>query len=148
MWAGKRIAALASALALTAAGVAMAAPGDTVYKGETAEGAKVKLTVAEFGNATKFRLGKTEVLCKQEGTLENGAFTYKDLDISDPGSFFDKRKSESRSAGFEFETKSQLEGDVDADDNSWGGLLSLKTKVFERGEMIDVCKLNTTWDVS
>ena len=148
MWAGKRIGALASAVALTAAGAAVAAPGDTVYKGETAEGAKVKLTVAEFGNATKFRLGKTEVLCREEGTLENGAFTYKNLDISDPGSFFDKRKSDSRSGGFEFQTKSKLEGDVDADDNSWGGLLALKTKVLKRGELIDVCKLDTTWDVS
>ncbi len=75
-------AALAAALALGAATVASAAPGDTVFEGQTSEGVAVKLTVATAGNATAFRIGKSEVTCGH-GTLTNRAGTYKEFDTSD-----------------------------------------------------------------
>ena len=95
MKAGKVIGAVAAvAAALTVAGAAGAAPGDTVYTGATDEGVKVKLTVATAGNATKFKIGKTKIECDEGGTLSNKAGTYSGFDRSDPGSFKDKRDDE------------------------------------------------------
>ena len=98
----------AVAAALTVAGAAGAAPGDTVYSGATDEGVKVKLTVATAGNATKFKIGKTKVECDEGGTLTNKAGTYSDFDRSDPGAFKDKRTTKSSAGGV------RLQDEVDA----------------------------------
>lgn len=137
--------ATAVAVGLGAGGVANAAPGDVIFSGSTTEGVKVKLTVATAGNATKFKVARTKVECKQGGTLDNKAITYTDFDRSDPGSFSDKREDSSHSGGFHFEAKSNLKGEIDAAGTSWAGTLKLTTKVFEQDEKIDTCKLNTAW---
>ena len=143
--------ATAGALVLGSAAIAAAAPGDTVLEGTTTEGVKVKLTVAEFGNATAFRIGKSEVECGH-GNLTNRAGTYKPLDTSDPGEFTDRTKSSSDSADnrYHFQTKSTIHGAaVDGDDfSTWSGTFKLVTRVFEDGEQIDECKLKTDWTVS
>lgn len=137
------------ALALGVTGIAGAGttPGDTVHVGTTADGVTVKLTVAEFGNATAFKIGKTKVACGA-GTLTNRGGTYTPLDTSDPGEFFDVTKSSSDNGGFHFKSKATIHGLVNADNTSWSGTFKLVTKVFQRGERIDLCKLNTTWDVA
>jgi hypothetical protein len=144
----KRIAGAAIGAALALCGAAAAAPGDTVYRGQTAEGVKVKLTVANPGNATKFRLGESEVDCEEGGTLSNDPFTYRKLDRSDPGSFSDKRTYKNRSGGFQFKTRSQIKGSVVDRGDAWRGVFALRTKVRDDGETIDVCKLTTTWEAS
>lgn len=148
---GKRIGAattLAGALAAAAAAVAVAAPGDTVYTGETAEGVAVKLTVANPGNATKFKLAKSKVECDRGGTLSNEPGTYTGFDRSDPGSFKDKRSTESDSGNYHFKTRSALTGKLAASGDAWGGTLRLTTKVYKKSDQIDTCKLKTTWGAS
>ena len=139
----------AGALALGGAAVAGAAPGDTVLEGTTTEGVKVKLTVAEFGNATAFRVGRSEVKCGH-GTLTNRAGTYKPLDTSDPGEFTDRTRSSSDNEGYHFQTKSTIRGAAASENDftSWSGTFKLVTRVFQDGEEIDVCKLKTEWTVS
>lgn len=144
----RAVIATAVAVGLGAAGVANAAPGDVVLSGETTEAVKVKLTVATAGNATKFKVSKTKVECTQGGTLDNKSITFTDFDRSDPGSFSDKRDDSSDGGGFHFESKSKLDGVIADDGLSWSGNLKLTSKVFERGEKIDTCKLNTAWDAS
>jgi hypothetical protein len=141
--------AATGALALALSGVAGAAPGDTVLAGTTAEGVPVKLTVAQFGNATAFKIGKTKVECGA-GTLTNRATTYTPLDTSDPGEFTDKTKGTSDNGGFHFVSKSTIHGTAAAPDDftTWSGTFKNVTKVFQRGERIDICKVNTTWDVA
>jgi hypothetical protein len=140
-------AALAAAvvIVLGSAAIADAAPGDTILTGSTTEGAKVKLTVGVAGNATAFKLAKTQVSCNRGGTLNNKPATYTDFDTSDPGSFADKRDASSDGGGYHFETKSTLSGQIGADQASWSGSLKLATKVFSHGRKIDSCKLNTAW---
>ncbi len=148
---GKRIVALvalAAGIGLVGVGPAVAAPGDTVYTGATAEGVKVKLTAATAGNATKFKVGKTKVHCDEGGTLSNDAGTYTGFDTSDPGSFSDKRSTASDSGGYHFKTKSTLAGTAAEDGATWTGKLKLSTKVYKRNALIDTCKLKTTWDAS
>ena len=140
--------AIAGALALGAAAAATAAPGDTVYKGTTAEGAAVKLTVASPGNATKFKVGKTKVECDEGGTLSNDPGTYSGFDASDPGVFSDKRTTESDSGKYHFKTRSSLAGEVAESGDAWSGKFKLSTKVFKNSRQIDICKLKTTWDAS
>ena len=146
--AARRISAglAAATLALGAASAAVAAPGDTQLEGTTTEGVKVKLMVGEFGNASAFRVGRTEVKCGH-GTLTNRAGTYKPLDTSDPGEFTDRTKSSSDNEGYHFETKSLIHGVAAAEDDfsSWSGTFKLVTKVFQHGEQIDTCKLKTEW---
>jgi hypothetical protein len=136
------------ALSLGLTAIAAAAPGDTIYTGTTAEDVPVKLTVAEFGNATAFKIGKTTVTCREGGELKNRSGTYRDFDTSDPGEFSDKRSSSSENGGYHFKTKSTVHGEVAADNETWSGTFKLVTKVFERGDRIDVCKLRTTWSTS
>ena len=138
--------AVAGTLALGLAAVAGAAPGDTILEGTTADGVKVKLTVAEFGNATAFKIGKTSVECGA-GTLTNRGGTYTPLDTSDPGEFTDRTKSSSNNGGFHFVSKATIRGLANADQTTWSGTFKLVTKVFQSGDRIDVCKLNTPWDV-
>ena len=142
------VVAAAAALVLAAAGMAMAAPGDTVLTGTTSEGVNVKLTVGTAGNATAFKIGKTEVTCEQGGELVNRGGTYTKFDTSDPGEFHDRRSASSNNDGYHFETKSVINGEIEADQQSWSGNFKLITKVFQRDERIDVCKLRTEWSVS
>jgi hypothetical protein len=143
-------AALATAIVvvLGSAAIASAAPGDTTYTGSTDEGVSVKLTVANPGNATAFKIGKTQVECNRGGTLSNKKATYTDFDTSDPGSFADKREASSNGGGYHFETKSNLDGEIAADQASWSGSLKLATKVFRKGHKVDTCKLTTAWTAS
>jgi hypothetical protein len=127
---------------------ASAAPGDTVLRGETDDGAKVKLTVGTAGNATKFRLGKTKIRCEEGGTLTNEPGTYRDFVTSDPGEFRIRDKSESSSDGFVFKTKAKVKGVAAEDFETWTGALKLRTRVLEAGERIDTCRLNATWEAS
>ena len=140
--------ALASAFAAAVAAAAIAAPGDTTYTGETAEGVAVKLTVASPGNATKFKLAKSKVECDQGGTLSNEPGTYTRFDTSDPGAFNDKRSTESDSGNYHFKTRSTLAGILADSGDAWSGTLKLSTKVYKRSNQIDACKLKTTWDAS
>ena len=141
--------ATAGALVAGSAAIAAAAPGDTILEGTTTEGVKVKLTVGEFGNATAFRIGKSEVKCGH-GTLTNRAGTYKPLDTSDPGEFTDRTKTTSDNDGYHFQTKSTIHGVAASEDDltSWSGEFKLVTKVSQDGEEIDSCKLKTDWSVS
>lgn len=140
--------ALASALAAVAAAAAVAAPGDTEYTGETAEGAPVKLTVADPGNATKFHIGKTKVKCERGGKLSIHPATYTGFDTSDPGSFSDKRSSQNHSGAYRFKNRSSFSGKVAESGDAWSGKLKLTTKVYKQADQVDVCKLKTTWDAS
>jgi hypothetical protein len=143
-----------SALAVTATVVAgliatsAAAQESVTFHGQTEQNVKVKLTVASFGNATAFHMGAYEVKCKNKGTLSNRAYTYKDLDTSDPGSFSDKRKSSSKSGKFKFKSQTKTAGTATADGDSWSGTYKVTTRVLKRGSRIDTCKLKTTWDAA
>jgi len=144
----KRSAAvLAAALTLAATATAAAKPGDTTLTGSTTEGVDVKLNVGPSGNATAFKIERTKVACAEGGTLTNRGGTYTEFDTSDPGAFEDKRRTSSDDGAHHFETKSVIRGEGKADDHSWSGIFKLITRVFERGERIDVCKLKTTWSV-
>jgi hypothetical protein len=140
--------ATAIGIGLATGAIAEAAPGDVKLTGETADGAKVKLTVAESGNATRFKIAKTKFECNQGGTLSNNAASYSGFDRSDPGSFADKRSSASDTGGYHFETKSKLKGKIADDGVSWSGTLKLATKVFKQGDRVDTCALSTSWDAS
>jgi hypothetical protein len=140
--------ATAAAFALASTAAAGAAPGDTVLEGTTTEGVKVKLTVAKFGNATAFRVGGTDVTCAEGGTLTNRGGTYRDFDRSDPGEFFDKRRSSNNRGGYHFQTKSTITGEVNADGETWSGSIKLITKVFQHGDRIDTCALKTAWSTA
>ena len=143
-----------SALAVAATVVAgltatsAVAQENVTFHGQTEEGVKVKLTVASFGNATAFHVGAYEVKCENKGTLSNKAFTYKDLDTSDPGSFSDKRKSSSKTGKFKFKSETKIAGTATADGANWSGTYKMTTRVLKRGSKIDTCKLNTTWDAA
>ena len=132
--------------ALTA--TSAAAQESVTFHGQTEEDVTVKLTVASFGNATAFHVGAYEVKCKNKGTLSNKAYTYKDLDTSDPGSFSDKRKSSSESGKWKFKSRTKIEGTATADGGSWSGTYKVRTRVLKQGSKIDICKLNTTWDAA
>ena len=131
--------------ALALAGSARAAHA-SMLSGETAEGVAVKLTVADSGNATKFKLGKSKVDCDKGGTLTNRAGSYSDFDTSDPGSFSDKSSRSSNAGGYHFKTRATLDGT--ADGSTWSGTLKLRTKVSHDGRPVDTCMLKTTWDAS
>ena len=124
------------------------AQASVTFHGQTKENVNVKLTVASFGNATAFRVGAYEVKCKNEGTLSNKAFAYKDLDTSDPGSFSDRRKSSSKAGKFKFKSKTKIAGTATASGDSWSGTYKVTTRVLERGSRIDTCRLNTTWEAA
>jgi hypothetical protein len=132
---GKRagaVLATAAALALGLTAAAGAAPGDTVQEGTTTEGVKVKLTVAEFGNATAFKIGGTKVECAN-GTLTNKSHVYSPLDTSDPGVFTEKDKSSSDNGGYHFVSRSTIHGAAasETDFTSWSGTFANTTKVFK-----------------
>ena len=133
------------AAALTAC-LAFAAPAvaDTILHGTTTpEDVPIKLVVGEFGNATSFQVGSFDVECRH-GTLSTGKITFAPFDISDPGSFHDKSKDRSRHGALRFKSKSTVQGSQ-ADDGSWSGELTRRTKVFKHREKIDTCGLATTW---
>ncbi len=141
-------AALATAAALALGPTAIAGtPPDTLLEGSTSEGVKVKLTVAEFGNATAFQIRRTKVACAEGGTLTNRGGTYQEFDTSDPGEFADRSRSSSTNGGFHFKTKSTIRGKVRAHAQSWKGVFKLVTKVLEHGDKVDTCKLKTGWTV-
>jgi hypothetical protein len=145
---GNRVAmifAMAGAMALGTTALAAAAPGDVQLDGQTSDGVKVKLTVAGAGNATAFKIGKTEVTCAEGGTLTNNAGTYTGFDTSEPGRFADRRTSSSDDGKYHFETKAGVAGQVAEGDSSWSGTFKLKTTVFKHHEEIDTCKLRSTW---
>jgi hypothetical protein len=139
------------AAATAAAALALAAPAaaqETQLSGETAEGAPVKLTVAEFGNATAFQIGKQQIDCKRGGTLTTRKTTYTDFDTSDPGAFQGKFQDTSGSGGFKFKATTTVVGNVDAGAASWSGTYTSKTKVLKHGDKIDTCTIDTTWQAS
>jgi len=139
------VAATFAAVALGAAG-ASAAPGDTVLTGTTAEGTKVKLTVASFGNATAFKIGPTEATC-DVGRLEIEAAKFNRFDTSDPGAFSDKRKSKVKDGRYLLRDTFKISGHLTSDEPSWTGTYDKTTKVFEKGQRVDTCVVSTTWEV-
>jgi hypothetical protein len=148
----KRIRAVVSTSAVLALGLtaaAGAAPGDTSLAGTTTEGVKVKLTVAQFGNATAFKIGGTQVECAN-GTLTNKSHVYAPLDTSDPGEFTEKDRSSSDNGGFHFVSRSSITGASASPDDftSWSGTFANTTKVFKKGQKIDTCRLKTEWITS
>lgn len=147
-WTFKAGLAVAAAVVVGLCAASAGAQDPVTFRGQTAEGVAVKLTVASFGNATAFRVGSYEIECKNEGTLSNKAFAYKDLDTSDPGSFSDARKSSSKASGFKFKSKTKIAGTATADGSSWSGTYRVTTEVLERGSKIDTCKLRTTWNAA
>jgi hypothetical protein len=135
-------------LLATLATTAWAAPGDTAYVGTTAEGVKVKLVVADAGNATTFKIAKTQAECDQ-GNLDIQAAAFRRFDTSDPGEFADKRKSKTtQEDGYLLKDTFVLAGTVGADQVSWSGTYKKTTRVFKNGRKVDTCVLSTTWDVS
>jgi hypothetical protein len=140
---------LAATLALGLTATAGAAPGDTVLTGATTDGVKVKLTVAQFGNATAFKIGGTKVECKN-GTLTNKSHVFTPLDTSDPGEFTEKEKTSSDNGGYHFVSKSVIHGATpsETDFSTWSGTFANTTKVFKKGNKIDTCRLNTEWDAA
>ncbi len=142
------LAVAATVVAGGLAGASAAAQENVTFHGQTQEDVAVKLKVSSFGNATAFHVGAYEVKCKNKGTLSNKAFSYKDLDTSDPGSFSDRRKSSSKSGKFKFKSETKIAGTATADGSSWSGTYKVKTRVLERDSRIDTCKLNTTWDAA
>ena len=146
--ASRRALAVAATVIAGLTATSVAAQENVTFHGQTEEDVKVKLTVASFGNATAFRVGAYEVKCNNKGTLSNEAFTYKDLDTSDPGSFSDKRRSSSKAGKFKFKSKTKIAGTATADDSSWSGTYKVTTRVLKRGSRIDTCKLETTWDAA
>jgi hypothetical protein len=135
-----------SALVVAAAG-ANAAPGNTVYTGTTAEGIKVKLTVASLGNATAFKIGPTEATC-DVGRLEIEAAKFNRFDVSDPGAFSDKRRSKVKDGRYLLRDTFKITGQLTSDEPSWTGTYDKTTKVFENGTRVDTCVVSTTWEAS
>lgn len=137
---------VAATAAVAFAASAHAAPGDTVYAGITAEGTKVKLTVADAGNATAFKIASSQATC-DVGQLDIEAAVFKKFDVSDPGTFSDKRKSKTKdSGGYLLKDTFLISGNVAADGASWSGTYDKRTRVFKGGERVDTCVLSTTWD--
>jgi hypothetical protein len=134
-------------LGITAATTSAAAPGDTTYTGATAEGTKVKLTVASAGNATVFKIAKTQATCDQ-GRLDTEAATFKRFDVSDPGEFSDKRKSTTEDGRYVLKDTFETTGTLAADQSSWTGTYEKTTRVLKNGRKFDTCVLSTTWDAS
>jgi hypothetical protein len=134
------------ALTLTAT-LAVAAPGDTVYGGTTDEGTKVRLVVATAGNATVFKIARTQADC-QQGTLATEAATFKGFDVSDPGQFSDKRKHTIKDGRYVLKDTFMTAGTASADGTSWTGTYEKRTRVLKNGSRIDVCVLSTTWEAS
>lgn len=143
---GRKLAVATMLVAGLGAGSAVAAQRAVTFDGATGDRVAVKLTVASSGNATAFRVGAYEIECQKRGTLSNKAYTHKDLDTSDPGAFSDKRTSSSEDGRFRFKSKSKVAGAATADGTSWSGTYKSTTKVLERGDKIDTCKVKTTWD--
>ncbi len=143
----RTVGAIAIGVVTAAVATASAAPGDTVLRGTTPDGTKVKLTVAEPGNATVFKIAATEATC-DVGQLDIEAATFKKFDVSDPGAFSDKRKSKTKDSGYLLKDTFLITGTVAADGASWTGTYDKRTKVFELkgGERVDTCVLSTTWD--
>jgi hypothetical protein len=135
-------------LALAAvATTAWAAPGETAYVGTTDTGVKVKLVVADSGNATAFKIAKTQATCDQ-GRLDTEAATFRRFDSSDPGEFSDKRRSKSTQPnGYLLKDTYRLAGTASADGTSWSGTYKKITRVYRKRHKVDTCVLNTTWDV-
>jgi hypothetical protein len=140
------VTAVAVAVGTTAIAVARA-PGDIKFTGETAEGVKVNLTVAESGNATVFKIGGTEVPCDQ-GSLSTNPTAFKRLKPSDPGEFSDKRKSSVEDGRFLLKDTFKTTGTFSEDDQTWSGTYSQKTKVLKNGDRVDSCELATTWSAT
>jgi hypothetical protein len=135
-------------LAIAAATASAAtAPGDTTYAGTTAESTKVKLTVGTAGNATVFKIAKTQATCDQ-GRLDTEAATFKRFDVSDPGEFSDKRKSSTQDGSYVLKDTFELTGALAADQSSWTGTYDKTTKVLKNGHKFDTCVLSTTWEAS
>jgi hypothetical protein len=142
-------AALVAALVVgVLAGPAFALSKDTVLAGETYDGVAVKLSVADRGKPTKFRIASTEVKCRRGGTLTNRAGTYRNFDRSDPGVFEDREVVESRAGDYDVTTKVVVYGQANPAGSAWEGAFKLTSKVFERGERVDACKLKTGWKAS
>lgn len=142
----KRCAVAVGVASLLAVVAASAAPGDTTYGGTTAEGTKVKLTVAKAGNATVFKIARTEATC-DEGRLETEATTLRHFDVSDPGAFSDKRKSKVQDGRYLLRDTFQTTGEIAADQGGWTGTYQKRTKVLKDGRRVDTCVLSTTWEV-
>ena len=144
---GLRRCAVAALSMFAMIGGVAAAQGDTTYSGATAEGIRVKLTVASAGNATVFRIASTEAECEQ-GHLETDPATFKKFDVSDPGAFADKRRSKRKDGRYVLRDTFVTTGEVGSDGSSWTGTYDKTTKVLKDGRRIDTCVLSTTWDVS
>ena len=136
-------------LALAAvAATASAAPGDTTHVGTTDGGVKVKLVVADTGNATAFKIAKTQATCEQ-GRLDTQAATFQHFDTSDPGEFSDKRKSKAtQDDGYVLKDTYLLAGSVGTDGTSWSGTYKKTTRVYKKGRKVDTCVLDATWEAS
>jgi hypothetical protein len=127
---------------------ALAAVAATTYVGTTDTGVKVKLVVADSGNATAFKIAKTQATCEQ-GRLDTAAASFRHFDTSDPGEFSDKRKSKSvQDDGYVLKDTYRLAGAVGTDGTSWSGTYKKTTRVYKKGRKVDTCVLATTWDVS
>jgi hypothetical protein len=137
-------AALLAVVAVALPGPATAAAEATTLSGATAEGAAVRLQVAEFGNATSFVIAKTEVKCHRGGTLTTRKTTYGNFDRSDPGSFAVRSSGATSSGAWRFRTKTKIRGDADAS-GAWSGTFREKTTVVKHGDKTDTCRLSTTW---
>ncbi len=138
----KRVVALAGAAAsLVFATAALAAD---VLEGKTAEGVTVKLEVGEREKATAFQIGRAEAQCRH-GTLTTSEMTLYRFDHSEPGAFRDKSRDRTRADGVKFKSKTEVEGAER--DGSWAGTYERATRVFKRGERIDVCRIKTTWRI-
>ena len=137
-----------TALALAAVTATAWAAGGTTYVGTTDGGVKVKLVVADAGNATAFKIAKTQATCDQ-GTLDTEAATFRRFDTSDPGEFSDKRKNKTTQPdGYLLKDTYLLAGTADADATSWSGTYKKTTRVYKKGRKVDTCVLSATWDVS
>ena len=133
--------------ALTASlGFAAVALADTELHGSTTEGSPVTLTVGDAGNATAIEIGSSEVECKH-GTLTTGDLSFGPFDISDPLSFHDKSKDNSKQGKIKFKSKTKLEGSSQ-DGTTWSGTMNRTTKVFKHKDKLDTCRLNTSWTAS
>lgn len=147
---GLALVALAGAFGLVATASAQTgakgvAPTDKVFRGETGDGVKVKLTVGEFGNPTSFKVSGSEIEC-EEGTLSTKKITFLRFDVSDPGEFHDNSRDTSKSGAFKFKSKTKLTG---AEKNgTWTGTYNRTTTVIKDGSQVDLCRVDTTWSAS
>jgi hypothetical protein len=143
-----RVLAVTALVSAAVCATTWAAPGDTVYAGTLNDGkTKVKLVVGMAGNATTFKVAKTQATCEQ-GRLDTDAATFRHFDTSDPGTFSDKRKSSTKDGKYVLKDTFVLSGSVDADQASWSGSYEKTTKVLKNGRTFDTCVLSATWDVN